>query len=110
MLARAHELCGCLDFPPFVLTAFAPAPPLARRGALRTRATSKAAWEACKGLSGTHTRLDADGHTSTTMSRAAKVTLGVATAVSALTVWGVHYMQVQEREVRAALHSRGGGG
>ncbi|PWN88512.1 hypothetical protein FA10DRAFT_268697 [Acaromyces ingoldii] len=33
------------------------------------------------------------------MSRAAKATLGLSVVLSAATVWGVHYMQVQEREV-----------
>jgi protein PET117 len=45
------------------------------------------------------------------MSRAAKLTLLGAIVTSGVTVWGVHYMQVQEREVsvlsfvrRAALN------
>ena len=33
------------------------------------------------------------------MSRAAKVTLAASLVVSATTVWAVHYMQIQEREV-----------
>jgi protein PET117 len=33
------------------------------------------------------------------MSRAAKVTLAASLLVSGLTVWGVHYMQVEERKV-----------
>lgn len=33
------------------------------------------------------------------MSRAAKVTLAASIVVSAGIVWGVHFMQVQEREV-----------
>ena len=34
------------------------------------------------------------------MSRAAKITLGAALVTSALIVWGVHHLQVTEREVR----------
>lgn len=33
------------------------------------------------------------------MSRAAKATLLTSVLLSGLTVWGVHFMQVQEREV-----------
>lgn len=32
------------------------------------------------------------------MSRAAKATLGISVVLSVATVWGVHFMQVQERE------------
>ncbi|PWN99561.1 hypothetical protein FA09DRAFT_282077, partial [Tilletiopsis washingtonensis] len=32
------------------------------------------------------------------MSRAAKATLGASVVLSGLTVWGVHFMQVQERK------------
>ncbi|KAI0741631.1 hypothetical protein C8Q80DRAFT_1274027 [Daedaleopsis nitida] len=32
------------------------------------------------------------------MSRAAKFTLGVAVLGSALIIWGVHHLQIQERE------------
>jgi CHASE1-domain containing sensor protein len=35
------------------------------------------------------------------MSRAAKATLVASIVVSSLTVWGVHYFQQQEHEVRA---------
>lgn len=33
------------------------------------------------------------------MSRAAKATLAASIVLSAATVWGVHFMQIQEREV-----------
>ena len=39
------------------------------------------------------------------MSRAAKATLVASIVVSSLTVWGVHYIQQQEHEVRAFVHA-----
>jgi hypothetical protein len=43
------------------------------------------------------------------MSRAAKATLGASVVLSGLTVWGVHFMQVQERKVRGAVGDARGG-
>lgn len=37
------------------------------------------------------------------MSRAAKTTLAVSTIATVSIVWGVHYMQRQEREVGGAF-------
>lgn len=34
------------------------------------------------------------------MSRAARVTLGASALFAVVTIWGVHYMQRSEREVR----------
>lgn len=39
------------------------------------------------------------------MSRAAKFTLGVSVLGSALVIWGVHFMQQQEREVCPLRHT-----
>jgi protein PET117 len=41
------------------------------------------------------------------MSRAAKATLVASIIVSSLTVWGVHYIQQQEHEVRPFLRVHG---
>ncbi len=40
------------------------------------------------------------------MSRAAKFTLGAALCSSALIVWGVHHLQMTEREVRSLFVHR----
>ena len=42
----------------------------------------------------------------TTMSRTAKVTLGAAATFCSVTIFAVHYMQRQEREVRAKFRTR----